>query len=77
MDMHLDTQIEETLKAYMASGIEDQVDNQLFYLYSIVPHSTAIEGYTVTEIENQLLSNEDITATGRSLTEQMSTNANI
>ena len=34
-------------------------------------HSTAIEGSTVTEIENQLLFDEGIAAKGRSLTEQM------
>ena len=67
----LDIQIEETLKAYLASGVEDQVDYQKFYLYSIVTHSTAIEGSTVTEIENQLLFDEGIAAKGRSLTEQL------
>lgn len=71
MDINLDIQIEETLKAYRASGVEDQVDYQKFYLYSIVTHSTSIEGSTVTEIENQLLFDEGIAAKGRSLTEQM------
>ena len=71
MDTNLDIQIEESLKAYLASGVEDQVDYQKFYLYSIVTHSAAIEGSTVTEIENQLLFDEDIAAKGRSLTEQM------
>lgn len=55
----------------MVSGVEDQVNYQKFYLYSIVTHSTAIEGSTVTEIENQLLFDEGIAAKGRSLTEQM------
>ena len=67
----LDIQVVEALKAYLASGVEDQVDYQKFYLYSIVTHSTAIEGSTVTEIENQLLFDEGIAAKGRSLTEQM------
>ena len=71
MDTNLDIQIDEALKAYLASGVEDQVDYQKFYLYSIVTHSTAIEGSTVTEIENQLLFDEGIAAKGRSLTEQM------
>ena len=70
MDKDLDIQITEALKAYLASGVEDQVDYQKFYLYSIVTHSTAIEGSTVTEIENQLLFDEGITAKGRSLTER-------
>lgn len=71
MDVNLDIQIDDALKAYRASGVEDQVDYQKFYLYSIVTHSTAIEGSTVTEIENQLLFDEGIAAKGRSLTEQM------
>ncbi len=71
MDKNLDIQVEEALRAYLASGVEDQVDYQKFYLYSIVTHSTAIEGSTVTEIENQLLFDEGIAAKGRSLTEQM------
>ena len=71
MDKDLDIQIAEALNAYMASGVENQVDYQKFYLYSIVTHSTAIEGSTVTEIENQLLFDEGIAAKGRSLTEQM------
>lgn len=71
MDQNLDKQIDEALSAYLASGVEDQVDYQKFYLYSIVTHSTAIEGSTVTEIENQLLFDEGIATKGRSLTEQM------
>lgn len=71
MDKKLDIQIAESLKAYLASGIEEQIDYQKFYLYSIVTHSTAIEGSTVTEIENQLLFDEGIAAKGRSLTEQL------
>lgn len=71
MAQNLDKQIEKALMAYLASGVEEQVDYQKFYLYSIVTHSTAIEGSTVTEIENQLLFDEGIAAKGRSLTEQM------
>ena len=70
MDSNLDIQIEETLKAYRASGVEDQVDYQKFYFFSIVTHSTAIEGSTDTEAENQLLIDEGITTEKSSLTEQ-------
>ena len=71
MDKNLDIQIVEALRDYLTSGVEDQMDYQKFYLYSIVTHSTAIEGSTVTEIENQLLFDEGIAAKGRSLTEQI------
>ena len=36
MDKNLDIQIVKALKAYLASGVEDQVDYQKFYIYSIV-----------------------------------------
>ena len=58
MDKDLDIGIEEALKAYLASGVEEQVSYQRSYLYFIVTHSTAIEGSTVTEIEYQLLFDE-------------------
>ena len=59
------------LKEYSSLGIADQIDYQKFYLYSLITHSTAIEGSTVTEIENQLLFDEGISAKGRTIQEQM------
>ncbi len=59
------------LDEYKVLGIAEQIDYNKFYLYSLITHSTAIEGSTVTEIENQLLFDEGITAKGRSLLEQM------
>lgn len=35
-------------------GMAEQLDYEKFYLYSIIIHSTAIEGSTVTEVEAQL-----------------------
>ena len=61
----------EVLNEYHALGIAEQIDYQKFCLYSLITHSTAIEGSTVTEVENQLLFDEGITAKGRSLQEQM------
>lgn len=61
----------DTLAEYQSLGIAEQIDYKKFYLYSLITHSTAIEGSTVTEIENQLLFDEGITAKGRSLQEQM------
>ncbi|OUP10666.1 filamentation induced by cAMP protein fic [Mediterranea sp. An20] len=67
----IDKKLIETINRYAASGIEQQVDYEKFYLYSLITHSTAIEGSTVTEVENQLLFDEGIVAKGRSLVEQM------
>ena len=50
------------LEEYNRLGIQQQLDYDKFYLYSIITHSTAIEGSTVTEIENQLLFDEGISA---------------
>ena len=61
----------QTIEHYRSLGIDQQIDYKKFYLYSIITHSTAIEGSTVTEIENQLLFDEGITAPGRTLQEQM------
>lgn len=67
----IDKKLIDTINRYTSSGIEQQVDYAKFYLYSLITHSTAIEGSTVTEVENQLLFDEGIAAKGRSLTEQM------
>lgn len=52
----------EVLREYERLGIRQQINYEKFYLYSIITHSTAIEGSTVTEIENQLLFDEGIAA---------------
>ena len=69
--MKTTSDILQTIERYRTLGIEEQIDYKKFYLYSIITHSTAIEGSTVTEIENQLLFDEGITAPGRTLQEQM------
>ena len=51
-------------------GISNQLDYEKFYLYSIITHSTAIEGSTVTEVEAQLLFDEGITSNKRTIVEQ-------
>ena len=59
------------LAQFKRLGIDRQIDYDKFYLYSLITHSTAIEGSTVTEIENQLLFDEGIAAKGRSMAEQL------
>lgn len=60
----------ETVNEYLSLGINQQLDYEKFYLYSIITHSTAIEGSTVTEIENQLLFDEGISA-NKPMSEQL------
>ena len=63
--------MQRLLKRYKELGITDQIDYEKFYLYSIITHSTAIEGSTVTEVEAQLLFDEGITAKGKPMIEQL------
>ena len=57
-------------KQHQDLGISKQIDFEKFYLYSIITHSTAIEGSTVTEVEAQLLFDEGITSSKRTMIEQ-------
>lgn len=41
-----------TIQEYKELGMSNLIDYDKFYLYSIVTHSTAIEGSTMTEVEN-------------------------
>ena len=58
------------MKQHQDLGISKQIDFEKFYLYSIITHSTAIEGSTVTEVEAQLLFDEGITSSKRTMIEQ-------
>ncbi len=58
----ISTELTKVLNEYHSLGINQQLDYDKFYLYSIITHSTAIEGSTVTEIENQLLFDDGISA---------------
>lgn len=42
--------LRKALSRHAQLGIDKQIDYQKFCLYSIITHSTAIEGSTVTEI---------------------------
>lgn len=61
----------QLISQFKELGIDKQIDYDKFYLYSMITHSTAIEGSTVTEVENQLLFDEGISAKGRSMMEQL------
>lgn len=63
-------EILDTLEEYKRLDFQEQIDYEKFYLYSIITHSTAIEGSTMTEIENQLLFDEGLSAKGKSIIEQ-------
>lgn len=64
------TKLEELVGRYRELGIDRQLDYDKFYLYSIITHSTAIEGSSITELENQIMFDNGIALKGKSLVEQ-------
>ena len=64
------SKLEELVGRYRVLGIDQQLDYDKFYLYSIITHSTAIEGSTITELENQIMFDKGIALKGKSLIEQ-------
>ncbi len=50
---------------YNKIGFDDITDFEKFHYYSLVYNSTALEGSTLTELDTQLLLDDDITAKGK------------
>lgn len=67
MDQDIWKEIVELNQEFIELGISQSVDYERYYLYSLITHSTAIEGSTLTEIETQLLFDEGVTAKGKPL----------
>lgn len=63
-------QLEKIIMRYRELGIENQIDYEKFYLYSLITHSTAIEGSTITELENMIMFDDGISLSGKSIEEQ-------
>jgi Fic family protein len=55
------------LNRYKELNLQDVLDHEKFIEYSIVHHSSSIEGSTLTEVETRLLLEEDITPKGKPL----------
>lgn len=60
-------EIEQSYQKFQQLGINEAVDYEKYYLYSLIAHSTAIEGSTLTEMEAQKLFDEGSTAKGKPL----------
>ena len=67
MEMDIWLKIEELYQEFQKLGISQSVDYEKYYLYSLITHSTAIEGSTLTEMDTQLLFDEGVTAKGKPL----------
>ena len=66
----MNNNLESLISRYKELGIDQQIDYDKFYLYSLITHSTAIEGSTITELENQIMFDHGISIKGKSLEEQ-------
>ena len=62
--------LEQLVTRYRELGIDNQIDYEKFYLYSLITHSTAIEGSTITELENQIMFDHGVSLKGKSIEEQ-------
>lgn len=62
-----DSAISILLNRYKELNLHEVLDHEKFNQYSIVHHSTSIEGSTLTEVETQLLLDEDVTPKGKPL----------
>lgn len=60
-------ELELLYQKFKKLGISEAVDYDKYYLYSLITHSTAIEGSTLTEFDTQLLFDEGVTAKGKPL----------
>lgn len=67
MEQDVWQEIEQLYQKFQKLGINEAVDYDKYYLYSLITHSTAIEGSTLTEIDTQLLFDEGVTAKGKPL----------
>ena len=62
--------LEKMVNRYRELGIDKQIDYDKFHLYSLITHSTAIEGSTITELENQIMFDHGVSIKGKSIEEQ-------
>ena len=66
----MENKLEQLVTRYRELGIDNQIDYDKFYLYSLITHSTAIEGSTITELENQIMFDHGVSLKGKSIEEQ-------
>ena len=67
MEQSIWQEIGQLYQKFQELGISEAVDYEKYYLYSLITHSTAIEGSMLTEAEAQMLFDEGLTAKGKPL----------
>lgn len=63
----MEADLENIINEYRRLGIDQQIDYDKFYLYSLITHSTAMEGSTITEVENQIMFDQGVSIKGKVL----------
>ena len=63
--------LEQTIEEYAALKLHEVIDYEKFYLYSIISHSTAIEGSTLSELDTQLLLDDGIVNSSKTMVEHL------
>ena len=63
----MEADLENIIYEYRRLGIDQQIDYDKFYLYSLITHSTAMEGSTITEVENRSCSTKGSASKGKVL----------
>ncbi|NJL74793.1 MAG: Fic family protein [Saprospiraceae bacterium] len=71
--MTVDKEILTLIEAYKKLDLSAVIDYSKFNLYAITHHSTNIEGSTLTEVETNLLLDEDLTPSGKPLVHTLMT----
>ena len=66
----MEKRLETLVTRYRALEIDKQIGYDKFYLYSLITHSTAIEGSTITELENQIMFDHGVSLKGKGIEEQ-------
>jgi len=62
-------EIKEKTELFANLRLQQNLDYEKFAIYSIITHSTAIEGSTLTEQETEVLFESGLTAKGKPLDE--------
>lgn len=65
-----DKEFTNIVEEYISLDLSKNIDYDKFYLYSIITHSTAIEGSTMTVVDNQILFEDGLTIKGKTMVEQ-------
>lgn len=69
MNTNIEKEFSETYQKCLDLGIAQQIEYDKFYIYSIITHSTAIEGSTITEEENSKIFENGVVIPSRTLME--------